>query len=406
MLLGLHASAGTISGTVRDAKDTSAMVGVVITLQNSERSAQADIDGHYEIQNLPDGTYTLEFNYISYTKQTATVTLSNGSDAIQNVTMTATGNQLTGTTVRTGRRTNTEASVLMEIKKTTLVVSGISAAQISKTMDRNAADVVKRIPGVTIQDDRFITVRGLADRYNTVWLNDAGAPSSETDKKAFSFDVIPSGLIDRILIFKTPSPELPGDFAGGMVKIYTTSIPDKNTYTFGISSSYRSGSTGTDFFYNQKSTTDWLGYDNGVRSLPSIITNEKVSSTDANNREVSKAFGNDFQVFNKKQPLDFRLNASASNVFKFSRFKVGSTIGITYSNTATNYNITRVDYTDTNKKFNYNDLQSSSKVNAGGLANFAVEIGNSKIEFRNLYNQIGNAIVVSRTSNPDSFAAL
>lgn len=299
ILVGLHASAGTIKGTVRDAKDSSSMVSVVVTILNSERSAQADVDGRFEIQNLPDGTYKLEFNYIKYTKHIETVTLSHGDDIELNVKMSAKGNQLQGATVRTGRRTNTEASVLMEIKKTTLVVSGISAAQISKTMDRNAADVVKRIPGVTIQDDRFITVRGLADRYNTVWLNDAGAPSSETDKKAFSFDIIPSGLIDRILIYKTPSPELPGDFAGGMVKIYTTSIPDKNTYTFGISTHYRSGSTGSDFFYNEKSSTDWLGYDDGSRSLPSAVTNEYVDPSLANNASISKAFKNTFKIFNK-----------------------------------------------------------------------------------------------------------
>lgn len=380
------------------------MTGVVVTIAGSAQGTTTDMDGNYQFQNMADGTYTLEFNYVTYTKQTITVTVA-GSDVKADVTMTAPGNNLKGATVSTTRRTNTESSVVLEIKKSNVVVSGISAAQISKTMDRNAADVVRRVPGVTIQDDRFITVRGLADRYNTVWLNDAGAPSSETDRKAFSFDIIPAGLIDRILIYKTPSPELPGDFAGGMVKIYTTSIPDKNTYNFGISSSYRSGSTGTDFVYNERSSTDWLGYDDGSRSLPSVVTNEYVKSTQANNTEVSKAFGNKWQIFNKKQPLDLRVNGSASNVFKLGKVKMGSTIGFTYSNTNTNYNVTRIDYDDTNKKFNYNDLQSVNKVNVSGIANVAAVIGNSKIEFKNLYNQIGSAIVVSRTSNPDSFQA-
>ena len=89
---------------------------------------------------------------------------------------------------------------MMEIRKSNAVVSGISAQQIAKTMDRNAAEVVKRVPGVTIMEDKFIMVRGLNDRYNSVWLNDVGAPSSEVDKKAFSFDMIPSGQIDRIMV--------------------------------------------------------------------------------------------------------------------------------------------------------------------------------------------------------------
>ncbi len=405
LVAGFGASAGNIRGHVRDAKDTSAMVGVAVTVRGVERNAVTDIDGNYEIVNVPDGSYSLEFSYVSYNKVVATATVAGGADATLDVTMKSAGQQLQGATVRGTRRTNTESAVVLEIKKSNVVVSGISAAQISKTQDRNAADVVKRIPGVSIQDDRFITVRGLADRYNTVWLNDAGAPSSESDRKAFSFDIIPSGLIDRILVFKTPSAELPGDFAGGMVKIYTTSIPDRSTYSFGIISSYRSGSTGTDFFNNQKSSTDWLGYDKGVRSLPSIVTNEYVTATQANNRELSKSFGNDFQIFNKKQPLDLRINGSASNVFRFGKVKLGTTVGLAYSNTYTNYNVQRQDYDDTSKEFNYNDLQSTNKVSIGGLANVAAVIGNSKIEFKNLYNQIGNATVVQRTSNPDSFSA-
>jgi outer membrane receptor for ferrienterochelin and colicin len=147
--------------------------------------------------------------------------------------------------VKSARITYTENAVINEIRQSNAVVSGTSAAQISKTMDRNAADVVKRIPGVTIQDDRFVIIRGLPDRYNTVFLNDAGTPSSESDKRAFSFDMIPAGLIDRVLIFKTPSPELPGDFAGGMVKVYTSSLPDKNKITVSLQTCSREFSTGT-----------------------------------------------------------------------------------------------------------------------------------------------------------------
>jgi outer membrane receptor protein involved in Fe transport len=403
LLIGFSASAGTISGTVRDAKDSSTMVGVVVSIAGTAQGTQTDMDGHYEFKDLANGSYTLDFNYVTYTKQSQTVTVADGATTLD-IFLKAPGNNLKGATVSTTRRTNTETSVVLEMKKSNVVVSGISAAQISKTMDRNAADVVKRIPGVTIQDDRFITVRGLADRYNTVWLNDAGAPSSETDKKAFSFDIIPSGLIDRILVFKTPSAELPGDFAGGMVKVYTTSIPDKNTYTFGVSTSYRAGSTGTNFNYNQKSSTDWLGYDKNVRSLPTAVPAEFITANQSNDPSIAKSFGNDYKILEKVQPLDLRLNGSASNVFKLGRVKLGSTVGFSYANTSTNYNVTRQDFDNTDKKFNTNNLTSSNKVNVSGLANVAAVIGNSKIEFKNLYNQLGNSFVTVRTDNPDSFA--
>ncbi len=397
----MGASAATISGAIHDAKDTSAMIGVVINIVGTQRSAQTDMDGHYEFQNMPDGTYTLEFNYVSYAKQSITVTVASGADVVQDVTLKATGNQLTGTTVRTGRRTNTESSVIMEIKKSSVAVSGISAAQISKTQDRNAADVVKRIPGVTIQDDRFITVRGLADRYNTVWLNDAGAPSSEVDKKSFSFDLIPSGLIDRILVFKTPAANLPGDFAGGMVKIYTTSIPEKNQYNFAVQGSYRDGSTGTDFNYEPRRPGDALGYDNGSRNIPAGVPSGFFDRNTPGAADITKAFGNNWIINSKKESPDLRLSGSASNVFKLKAVKIGNTIGGSYSNTRTNYNVQRYSYTDTSQDYHYNDHESINKVNLALLENVAAVIGNTKLEFKNLYNQIGTSGVTERTSVQD-----
>ena len=111
--------------------------------------------------------------------------------------------------------TSNEMAILNTVRKSLPVVNGISAQQISKTQDSDAAEVLRRIPGITIVDDRFIVVRGLAQRYNNVWLNNATTPSSETDSRAFSFDVLPSSLIDNMMIYKSPSAELPADFSGG-----------------------------------------------------------------------------------------------------------------------------------------------------------------------------------------------
>jgi hypothetical protein len=287
---------------------------------------------------------------------------------------------------------------LNEIRSANTVASGISAAQISKTLDRNTADIVKRVPGVTIMDDRFIVVRGLADRYNTVWLNDAGAPSSETDKKSFSFDLLPSGVIDRILIFKTPSPELPGDFAGGMVKVYTSSMPDKNQISFGVQASSRSNSTGTNFNYNTPSSTDWLGYDDGQRELPSDIGPKLIHKNDSNASAVSKSFGNPWILKTKKTAPDARINLAVSNVIKLNKVKVGNTLGVSYSNLKTNLSVDRQRWDSASENYHFVDLQSANTVNTGLLDNAAVIFGNSKIEFKNFYSQIGRSFVTVRNS--------
>ena len=397
----LSAFAGKITGTVSDSKDSLGLQNVVVSIKGANKSVQTDISGRFEFNDVADGTYEVVVTYVSYKKQSRSVKVSGNEPVEVSFMLKSEGNQLGGVSVKATRNTQTEVAVLNEIRKSSLVVSGISAAQISKTMDRNAADVVKRIPGVTIQDDRFINVRGLADRYNTVWLNDAGAPSSEVDKKSFSFDLIPSGLIDRILVFKTPSPELPGDFAGGMVKIYTTSIPTKNQYTFSVQSSYRSGSTGTDFNYNERSSTDWLGYDDGTRGLPSGLP-IPIDVNATGNESATKMFHNDWIVNNKKQPLDLRLNGSASNVFNLGKVKIGNTFGFNYSTTSTNYNKQVYEWDDTTKQLHYNDLKSLTKVNIGLMDNLAVVIGNSKIEFKNLYSQTGTSYVTYRTNVPDA----
>ena len=89
--------------------------------------------------------------------------------------------------VSTYRRNDTEMSLLEGMKAQVQVASGISSQQIAKTLDRDASEVVKRVPGISVIDDRFVVVRGLSQRYNNVWINGNSSPSLESDSRAFSF---------------------------------------------------------------------------------------------------------------------------------------------------------------------------------------------------------------------------
>lgn len=400
---------GVIKGSVVEDKNNAPMVSVVITYKPVDSTAGTgggtvtDLDGKFEITGVKKGDYVVTFSYVSFAKETRTVKVE-GSDVMLDIRMKEEAREMQVVEVKAKKTTNTEAAVINEIKTSNAVVSGTSASQISKSMDRNAADVVKRIPGVAIQDDRFVVVRGMPDRYNTVWLNDVGAPSSEADKKSFSFDVIPSGLIDRILIFKTPSPELPGDFAGGMVKVYTTSIPDKNQLMVNIQGSYRQNTTGENFNYNQKSKTDWLGFDDGSRSLPAGLPDQVVKSDPTqNSTAISKSFKNDWKIFSTNASPDLRLAAAYSSAFKLKKIRIGNTVGFTYSNLRTAYNVNRQDWdTTSSRNYDYNDKIYANSVNAGVLENLGVSVGNSKFEFKNLYSQIGKSQLIMRTNGQDS----
>jgi hypothetical protein len=94
------------------------------------------------------------------------------------------------------------------------------------------------VSGASVQDNKFVIVRGLSDRYNSAMLNSALLPSSEPDKKAFSFDMFPAALIDNIIINKTATPEFTGEFTGGVVQVNTKDIPAKDVLTVGFGLGY------------------------------------------------------------------------------------------------------------------------------------------------------------------------
>src|SRR5437868_2135935 len=138
------------------------------------------------------------------------------------------------------------------------------------SQDRDAAQVIRRVPGVTIVGNRFINVRGLSERYSTVMLNGTIAPSTEVDSKAFSFDLIPSNMLDRMLVYKSGSAELPGEFAGADIAITTKGAVDENSFSISLSGSIRANTTGKQVALGQdKGKLDWLGMDDGSRKLPS-----------------------------------------------------------------------------------------------------------------------------------------
>lgn len=251
------AQTSSIQGKITDAKNGETLPGANVVIQGTTTGAITDMDGKFIIKNLSPGTYTLMVSYVGYVQQTIKdVKVMEGRIANIDVKLNSSVNELNTAEVVAARVTHTENAVLAEMKQSEQIVNGVSAQQIARSQDRSATDVVKRIPGVTIIENRFVMIRGLSERYNAVLLNNTLTPSAEVDKKAFSFDIIPSGLIDRLLIYKSGAPELPGEFAGGVIKVFTRNIPDENQISIGYSVSHRAGTTFKDFFTGATGSTD------------------------------------------------------------------------------------------------------------------------------------------------------
>jgi len=397
---------GSITGTVKDKKTNETIVGANVVIQNTTTGASTDLNGHFTIANLKRGSYNLVISFISYT----TVTIENvkvNADKATDLTIDLEESvaSIEGVTVSARRLTNTDISMLNTIKKSEVVVSGISAQQIAKSQDKDASEVVKRISGVTVVNNRFIMIRGLNERYNAVLLHDASAPSMEADIRSFSFDVVPSSLIDRIMIFKSPAAELPGDFAGGLVKIYTKSIPEENAFEISYGASFREGSSFRDFYHQKNSSTYWTGFNDKQYNLPNGFPASLRTLNPDQIVSAGRMLPNSWLPEKSNSGLNHSVGATAAYRSKIGKSQFGSITSITYNNSKTIYDVKRYDYNQydniNNKSsiiYAFNDRQYNQQIRTGILQNFAVRLNPSNtIEFKNLFNQISQAQYVERT---------
>jgi TonB-dependent receptor len=397
---------GSIEGTYKDAKNQEAIIGGTVRLENTTLAAPTDENGHYLLANVPAGTYTVIISSVSYKSLTLPkVVVTAGKTIALNGQLSPDNTQLGEVTVSGVRRTNTEVSVINEIRQANVVVSGISSEQIVKTQDRDAAEVVRRIPGVTIVDNRFIQVRGLSDRYNTVWLNDVTAPSSETDRKSFSFDIVPSSLIDRVLVFKDPSPELPGDFAGGLVKVYLRKpVFNEKQFTVNYSSGYRQGTTGRDFFTDRPQAGDAFGFGATKRDLPNGMPPLGSAYQQYERDFYARQLDNSFGIFKTKAMPDMRFNAAYLDQIHVAGLEIGSVSSINYTNTYTRFGIARNVFDGAGARTDQNqDDQSTQNIRLGAIQNFSLVLPRGgRLEWRNLFSQQARNQQVTREGADDN----
>ncbi len=396
---------GTIRGNIKDAVTKEDIIGATVIIEGQNKGASADINGFFSLNRVAPGVYSLKISFVGY----KTKTIPNVKVEAEKVTEINTVIEEEGATLQEVRvvgqkLTNTEVSVISEIKAAQQIVSGISAAQIGKTQDRDAAAVAKRVPGVTIIGDRFINIRGLSQRYNNVMLHNAFTPSMETDVKSFSFDIIPSSQIDRFLVYKTPAAELPADFGVGIVKIFTKGIPERNSFLFDISFGLRNGTTFKNFKSAARGNNYWTGFDNGYNDLPSIIPakiDPITQGTDAITN-YSKAFRNDWVANEGTAMLDQRYAFTGNFKVIDANIKLGNITSVSYSNTNQYYRAKRNDFNtninDTKSQiYDFNDDTYNNTIRVGIMHNWSLKLNEKhSFNFKNLFNQASIANYTNR----------
>lgn len=266
----------SLKGRIVDFETSQPLAGASVQLSGIKRTAVSDEKGYYTLSHVPAGSYEITVTYIGYAPYRETVKVGERGatlDARMQAGIGSLGAVVVSSTRKVRTVTHTTDMQLAElIKNSSTVVSGISSEQIGKTADRNAAQAITRIGGVTVKDEKFVIVRGLNERYNLTYLNDNVAPSTEVYSRAFALDLIPSRIIDKILVFKSPLPENQGDATGGIVKIYTKDARNVKHLDVELQIGDRPGSTLNHHFLTyQGGKYDLLGFDDGTRKLPASV---------------------------------------------------------------------------------------------------------------------------------------
>lgn len=385
---------GKIAGKISDEKTGYAVINAVVVVQGTANGTITDIDGRYDLEVDP-GTYAIEVKYPGYdNKIVEGIVVKDNSVTETNVAMSiSANNNLEEVVVKTTRNRETVAALYIDQRNSQSLSSGISADIIKRSPDRSTGEVLKRVSGASVQDNKYVVIRGLNDRYNMAMVNGALMPSTEPDRKAFSFDIIPSNLIDNMIISKTATPDLPGDFAGGVVQVLTKDVPDEDFLNIGIGASYNTQSTFKDFKSNDRPGGAALGFPNSDYELPSSF-----GETPADYRLLSrdkqlaaaKELPNNYKVNNTTALPNPSLQASYGKSFKMKNgAKLGTILGVTYGSSQKiapdfdrgKFEIGTISSQSGETQYRYNS-------NTAALANFAYVKGRSKITFKNLFNTI------------------
>jgi outer membrane receptor protein involved in Fe transport len=400
-------SKGTITGKVVDSSNGEELIGVNIFLEGTTLGAATDLNGSFIIRNVPDGNYSLIASMIGYSKVRITeINLSNEEVLKLDISLKSETYETDEVLVTAKLLLNNEAGLLKNRQKSTTISDVISTEQISRSGSSDAGDAMKKVVGSTVVDGKYVFVRGLGDRYSNTQLNGVELPSSDPNKKAFQLDLVPTNLLDNIITLKTFTPDKPGNFSGGLVDIGTKSYPEKFTMKISNSSNYNSQTT-----YNSKfityagGNTDWLGFDDGTRSVPDVLNDpsiniprkqearfnsEKASQLNA----FSKSFSTAMNTKTSSVPFNQNLNLSVGDQLSLGEeSKLGYLGSITYSRNFSfydngvvgRYTVSDLGANELNTQLLVNDSKGSSEANLGGLANITYNLNNNQQVGANIF---------------------
>ena len=388
---------GRVIGRIVDAAAGAPIAGAQVEVTGTAIRAVSAVDGRYTLPGAPAGPISVSARFVGYQPKTVTglVVPPNGM-VEQNIALTASVVQLEEVAVTAETERGTVAAALEEQRYSPQMVNAITSEQISKSPDSDAGAAVQRVSGVSVQDGKFVFVRGLGERYTTASLNGSRIPSPEPEKRQVPFDLFPSNLIEGITTSKTFTPDQPGDFSGGQVNIKTKEFPSQRKITFSAGTGVNTFAVGSDRSFAPTASGDFVADGAVPRALPSIVSRTDFTSTltPQQTNEVVNSFRNVWSTRTTAGTPNAAFNMSLGGTDRFLGQEVGYIASGSYGyNADVQYDqyrglaIARAD-----GKAEQSDLYLGEtgrySVLWGGILNLTTNIGShSQISFNNNYNR-------------------
>lgn len=312
---------GTVRGKIMDGEFNDVLPFANVSVSGSPAiGTTTDFEGDYTI-DLNAGTYTLVFSFVGYTTQeVAEVVVQEGKTTEVNITLSASSAVLDEVVVTTTVRKNTESSVLNLQKNSVTLMDGLSLESIKKSGASDIASAIKSVPGVSVQDGKYVYVRGLGDRYTKSILNGMDIPGLDPDKNTVQMDIFPTNILENVIVLKSASADLPADFTGGVVNIVTKDFPTQKQLSFSASLGYNPNMHFNDNFLSyQGGATDFLGFDDGTRDLPFPENSNIPSPSDTKNNglldDYTRSIDPEMAAERQSSMPNFSLGFSYGNQF-------------------------------------------------------------------------------------------
>ena len=219
----------------------------------------------------------------------------------------------------------------------------LGAETISRLGDSTVGSALRRVPGLTLVQDRFVYIRGLGERYTTTLLNGAQIPSPDLTRNVVPLDIFPATVVEALRVQKSYAAGLPANFGGGLVDIRTKSIPDAFTFKLEAGAQYNTETPSRVFSY-QGGDDDWLGSDDGTRALsqellrginrfqgsfsnqnignaisaanPGISQTDLLFQTELTRRQLASELNRDVSLVKRSTEPDYLLRGSIGNKFE------------------------------------------------------------------------------------------